>query len=370
MRPALERTSPPPAGCNHRAAAGSARTFSLARRRHASAPSPIRLPIPRASLDLASRGFLRCALVATALALTWIAPAHANPGGEHPPSDPHQAAGNPAKPQTPRQKLDEGRDLFRAKEFDHASEKLVSILLPNEQLGLPSDLVEAWLMLGVCYVETGRPGEAKEAFTHVLRLEPTKTLDSLTASQNAIRVFNETKSEVEDERRKLEEQRRIEQLKRAQEEYLKSLRPIEVHQYWVNYLPFGAGQIQEHRIGLGVALATGQGITLATSAGIWLYLVGKYGIVSDRVPPQDVNTVRNLQTIEILSGAAFIGLYGYGVINSLLHYKSRVLVQGDESLLPLELRRKPPKKTSLRERIQILPMATPNGAGVGIGWED
>jgi hypothetical protein len=270
---------------------------------------------------------------------------------------------------SPTEKLKEARDLFRARDFDKAYDKLTGLLYPKLQLALPSDLVEAHLLLGVCMVETGRPGEAKDEFKEVLRLEPGKLLDSALFSRNAIRIFDETKSEVEDERRRLEEQRHIEEMSRAQQEYLKSLRPIEIHQYWMNFVPFGAGQFQDHRIARGLAFATGQGVTLALSGGVWLYLVGKYGIVSDRVAPQDVNTVRDLQAIEIVSGGAFFVLYGLGVVDSLLHYKSRVQVQGDESLLPPELR-KAKKKTSLRDRIHVFPMPNAHGAGIGLGWED
>src|SRR6476660_2922996 len=80
---------------------------------------------------------------------------------------------------SPADRLKEARDFFAAKDYDHAIEKLSALLYPSEQLALPADLVEAHLMLGASFAETGRAGEAKDEFKQVLRLEPNKTLDSV-----------------------------------------------------------------------------------------------------------------------------------------------------------------------------------------------
>jgi hypothetical protein len=272
---------------------------------------------------------------------------------------------------SPSGKLGEARDLFRSKDYDHAAEKLSALLYPTEQLAMTGELVEAHLLLGVCFVETGRPGEAKDEFKQVLRLEPSKTLDPLQFSTNARRIFDETKSEVDDERRRLEIERQKEEDRLRVENYLKSLRPIEIHGIGENFAPFGGAQFLEHRTVAGIAFFSGETLTFGVSAGIWLYLAGKYGLQSTTVPAQDVPDVQRLEQIEIGAGALFLGLYAAGIVDSYLHFKPRVEISSDPSLLPPELRPKPvPKKTSLRDRLHIFPMPTRGGAGIGIGWEN
>ncbi|HEY1555085.1 MAG TPA: hypothetical protein VGF94_09655 [Kofleriaceae bacterium] len=299
---------------------------------------------------------MRAALIALVLAVAPLA-AHADAF----------AQGTTPSTSSPQEQLAQARDYFRAKDYEHVVEKLTPLLMPHEQLALPGDLVEAYLLLGVAYVETGRAGDAKDEFKQVLRLEPGKTLDTLVFSQSAVRVFDETKSEVEDEQRKLDAQRELDKIKHAQEDYLNSLHVVERHPYYVNFVPFGAGQFQDHRTGKGIAFAAGEAMTFSASAGIWLYLAGKYGIESKDVPVGDVPTVQRLEQIEIGTGIAFIALYGYGVVDSLIYYKPRAEIQGDKSLLPPSLQT-PTKKQSLLDRVHIFPTASAHGAGIGIGW--
>jgi len=97
-----------------------------------------------------------------------------------------------------------------------------------------------------------------------------------------------------------------------------------VRPYYVNFVPFGAGQFQNDESGKGTALAIGEGATVATSVGIWLYLAQRYGVESNEVPVGDVARVHALQLTEIGTGIAALALYGTGVVDSLYHYRARV----------------------------------------------
>jgi hypothetical protein len=91
------------------------------------------------------------------------------------------------------------------------------------------------------------------------------------------------------------------------------------------------------------------------------------------VPAVDVPTVRQLEQIEIGAGIAFFAIYALGVVDSLLHYKPRVQIEGDDSLLPLppDVPAKPRAgKTSLLDRIHLAPIAVRGGAGIGLIWEN
>ena len=85
--------------------------------------------------------------------------------------------------------------------------------------------------------------------------------------------------------------------------------------------------------------------------------------------------VRQLQQTEIGVGVAFFAIYAWGVVDSLLHYKPRVQIEGDDSLLPLpsdvpDARKPRPGKTSLLDHVHLAPIATPGGAGIGLTWEN
>ena len=274
---------------------------------------------------------------------------------------------------SPGQDLNEARTFFRAKDCAKAAGLLSLLLNPSEQLAQRSDLVEARSMLGACYFELGRREDAREEFERVLQLQPDKTLSELSYSAGAIRLFDDTKAEIEARAKRDAELKRIAEAREKLEAYRKSLVVYENRPYWVNFVPFGAGQFQEQRRGRGVLFAVGEGLTGGASAGIFLYLATKYGLVA-KVPISEGPRIRQLQQIEIGTGVAFLGLYAWGVVDSLLHHTPRQQIQGDDSLVPRDLldvdKPKPSPKTSLRDRIHFGPMITPSGVGIGIGWEN
>jgi hypothetical protein len=188
-----------------------------------------------------------------------------------------------------------------------------------------------------------------------------------------VRLFDQTKQEMKARIERDAARKRLAEAAERLEEYRKSLIVYETRPYYVNFLPFGAGQFQQRRNGMGIVFATTQGVTGAASAGIFLYLAGKYGLVSDSVPLAEGPRVRLLQQIEIGTGIAFLGFYAWGVVDSLLHYKPRQQIQGDDSLIPPDLLApdKPgAKQTSLRDRLRFGPIITSSGVGIGLGWEN
>ena len=94
--------------------------------------------------------------------------------------------------------------------------------------------------------------------------------------------------------------------------------------------------------------------------------------------------VRRLQQFQIGTGVAFLGLYGLSIFDAIRHYKPRLRVEGDDSLIPQDLRdqndqpspgsgERKMKKVSQRsvwDRLQVAPMITDESVGIGIGWEN
>lgn len=276
---------------------------------------------------------------------------------------------------TPSEDLAQAHKAFREGQFNVALEKYNALLHPQPRLAGAEELVEAYINLGVCRVETGDDDGAKREFERALELDPNKQLDTLViTNKKAIELFDDTKADIRTrkerdaaKRREFEEKERLRKLRA-------SLVGVRDNPFIFNFVP-GLGQFQNGHTVKGIAFLGGTAIAGGTSLAIWGYLVNKYGIRSTLVPPDDGPRVRLLQQIQIGSGIAFFGLYVLSTIDSLRHYKRSIRTQLDESLLPRELQdidKKPaakPKKTSLRDRLRITPLLSPESAGIGIGWE-
>jgi len=275
---------------------------------------------------------------------------------------------------SPTQDLDHARQSFREHDYDSARKLATFLLYPDEKLALPGDLVEAHVILGASDFETGHRAEAKVEFEKALQIQPEKLLTDMLFSDGAIRLFDETKADIEARTRRDAELRKIADERERIRKYRESLVVVERRSFGVNFVPFGAGQFQNKQPVRGILFAAGEGITGGISAGIFVYLAGKYGL-NAAVPVADGPSVRQLQQLEIGAGIACYALYAWGVVDALLHYKPRVQIEGDDSLLPPppgapSEPRKRPAKTSILDRLHVAPMIAPRGAGIGLTWEN
>lgn len=278
---------------------------------------------------------------------------------------------------SPSQDLEHARQSFREHDYDSARKLATFLLYPDEKLAQPSDLVEAHVILGASDFETGHRAEAKVEFEKALQIQPDKTLTDLLFSEGAIRLFDETRADIAGRAERDAQLRKLADERERIRRYRESLVVVERRSFGVNFVPFGAGQFQNKQPVRGLLFAAGQGVTGGISVGIFVYLAGKYGF-NAAVPAAESVGVRQLQQIEIGTGIAFFALYTLGVVDALLHYKPRVQIEGDDSLLPrlpeAPPARKPRPRTSLRERLQdrlrLAPMIAPHGAGIGLTWEN
>jgi tetratricopeptide (TPR) repeat protein len=279
---------------------------------------------------------------------------------------------------SPAQDLERARQAFRQHDYDSAMKLSTFLLYPDEKLALPVDLVEAHVILGASNFETGHRAEAKTEFERALQIQPDKSLTDLLFSEGAIRLFDETKADIEARAERDAQLRKLADERERIRRYKESLVVVEKRSFVVNFAPFGAGQFQNKQPVRGLLFAGGEAVTGGVSVGAFLYLAGKYGL-NATVPRADGASVRQMQQIEIGAGIAFFAIYGWGVVDALLHYKPSVQIEGDDTLLP-QLRdpadptkkptRKPSNKTSLRDRMHLRPMISPDTAGVGLSWEN
>jgi hypothetical protein len=263
---------------------------------------------------------------------------------------------------TPAQELADAREQFRAGKFADAARALNYLLYPEPRLSQQDDLIEAHVLLGVSALETGDRKTATRELEEALFLDPDVTLDKLLFSENAREFFDEVKHDFEEREARDAEARALAERAAELQAALDAMVVIEKRPYYINFIPFGAGQFQNGDNGKGLFFAVSQGVTGGVSAGIWLYLVGEYGLPG-KVPLEEANRARRLQEVEVVAGGLCLGLMAWGIIDSLLNYKPSVQQKPDESLLPEKFRKKPP--TSFR----LEPTALPGGAGLTLTWE-
>jgi len=277
---------------------------------------------------------------------------------------------------SPSQDLERLRQAFREHDYQSARVLATYLLYPDEKLAQPIDLVEAHVILGASDFETGHRAEAKLEFEKALQIQPEKTLTDKLFSEGAIRLFDETRVDIEARAERDAQLRRLADERDRIRKYRESLVFVEKRSFVVNFAPFGAGQFQNKQPGRGILFAAGEGLTGGVSVGVFLYLAGKYGLVA-KVPRVDGPGVRQLQQLEIGAGVTFFAIYALGVVDALRYYKPTVQIEGDDSLLPplrdLPLdkpKKPPPKKPSVLGRLHVRPMIAPGSAGIGLSWEN
>jgi HAMP domain-containing protein len=260
---------------------------------------------------------------------------------------------------TPSEDLERARQSFRAGDFQTALPLLSFLLYPTPRLARSDDLLEAHVLLGACGFETGDRAIARREFEQALYLSVDSSLDPQLFSTEAVRFFEDTRTALEERTRRNAEKSALAEERERLLKYRESLIVYEVRPFYVNFVPFGAGQFQNGERTKGLLFSTAQALTFAASAGIWVYLTSQYGY-NGRVPPEDAENVRLMQQLEIGAGIAFWSIYSWSVVDSLLHYKPRAQVQGDDSLLPEELRDLDSAKKAKSEKAKARSKKTPS----------
>jgi tetratricopeptide (TPR) repeat protein len=273
---------------------------------------------------------------------------------------------------TPSEDLDQAKSAYRSGQYTRALPLFNALLYPPPpKLARSEELADAYLALGVCRYETGDTPGAKREFDTALGFNSDLRIDPLVVSdQTAIDVFNQSRLDREQRTAADNERKRKADLRKLRD----SIIGFESHPLYLNFVPFGVGQFQNKQDAKGAFFAATEGVTLIASVSIWLYLVNTYGVRSTRVGQEDATRVLRLQQIEIGTGFAFLGLWVLGAVDSYLNYKPQTRAEIDDSLLPIELRDldkpAPKKKLPPKTSFHVLPMLVPNGAGIGLAWEN
>jgi hypothetical protein len=253
------------------------------------------------------------------------------------------------------------------------------------------DLAELHKLAGLSAFHLNRTEDSGRHFRALLRLEPDFNLDPFAVPPPAVAyldgireqmsaeldlVRQERRLRVERERTELErrereraaaeeQRRRVEALSRQV-----TVRQVEKRSFLVNFVPFGAGQFQQGRTGLGTLFAATQGALAVTSIISYFAYNGlietKDVMVDDIRGPKEV-PVRYIPTESVPqaqawtwlkwgSAAGFYAVYAAGVADAVVHHEDQVVDTHIETL-PAAPAPAP------RARLNLYP--TPGGAGAG-----
>jgi tetratricopeptide (TPR) repeat protein len=263
----------------------------------------------------------------------------------------------------PSDDLERARDAFQRGEYATAIPLLTYLLYPSPRLSERAELAEAHLLLGVAHFESNNRDDARVEFDRALSQDQDLRLDPLLFSAEAVRAFEERqeqfikRAEIDAEIRRLAEQR----------EALRQAFVIERRPYYINFVPFGAGQFQNTQNTKGLFFSISQGISGATSLAIFGYHAIKYDF-NGKVPRDDASGVRRLQQIQVAAGLTCLGLMAWGIIDSLMNYEPTTQLTADDILSPSrpsKRRRRGDDSSSLR----LTPVPTSGGAGLSLSFD-
>ena len=256
----------------------------------------------------------------------------------------------------PSQKLARARAEYQRGQYEAVVDSLEPELYPRLLIVDRTELTEARYLLAVAYFYLQKREEARREFGALLYLDPEYSLDPATESPEVYAFFDTVKKdlggtleEMRKQKQKEEEQRRLPSREVLVERTIREpASPIS------HFVPLGYGQFRNGQTGKGVFFLTSQTLTGGASIALFTYQAVTYGIPSKYSDPTDRDRLKTLQIVQISTGAAFLALYGWSVIDSFANERPRVE----------ETRTERP----LTSRLEIVPLLSPDLLGASASW--
>ena len=212
--------------------------------------------------------------------------------------------------------------------------------------------IEAWRILGLAEYQLGDKTASRQAFIHLLTIDPDQVLDPFLVPPPIVEFFDRIRTEAEpqlapirEKKRQVQEQERLAEEARRKllaEEMARTAPPAKVivvqeHIYMLNFLPFGVGQFQNGDTTKGIVIAVAQVVFGAVNLGA---IFAHNAIAQDSsrrcsvstptncsnppIPDSDRELLNNIDIVKYVSAGLFWATYAYGVADSLVHYVPRI----------------------------------------------
>lgn len=230
----------------------------------------------------------------------------------------------------PRDDLRDAENAYLYGDYRRVIEKVTPLIEPDIRLVDLDDQARAYELLGLAHFYLHEEQKARRVFERLIRLDPQRRLDPLVVPPAAIAFYDRLRTEMADElraereafirrRREEEERRRRENMVEIEREYRRNSRLVAV-------MPFGIGQFQNGDTALGVAFLTTELAAIGLSIGAYL-AVEDLRRPTGRFSSADLPRAESLQTVQVASGAAALGLMVLGAAHALLTFEEHTEVQ-------------------------------------------
>jgi hypothetical protein len=278
--------------------------------------------------------------------------------------------------------LQRGKNAYDRGEFARAVEIVRPLLYPEIRLQTDTQIVLAHRILGVSYLFEKKQTEATQEFRKLLQLSPDYHFDSLLDPPEVVDFFNTIRKEYSSELAQLEDKRKDLELarQRDKEECDKARagpsiieKRIGRNSFILNFIPFGAGQLQNGHRKKGVAFLVVESTLGAISVGALLTNLAVYGFrpkltcrydfgnrpcPTEMIDHTEENRSHWLTRVQIISGAMFLGAVAWGVLDAIYFYRP-------ETQLSLS---NVPKRSPTASKFRITPTVVDSAIGTGLSF--
>jgi hypothetical protein len=296
----------------------------------------------------------------------------------------------------PERELEVSRSLYDAGKYADALARVANAMR-GTNFSEPQR-IELLKIGGLSAFNLGDFGAAKAQFLQLLQLNPDYVLDPFAVPPPAIRLFEQVKKDNQAQLDLVRQQiaLRAEQEKRAQaerERLLKeeeerrrrmetlgqqvTVRTVRHQSMLVNFVPFGAGQFQQGRVGWGVAFAVSEGILAALSIVSYVALSalfepstyrwadrltadgsGVFEVTVHRIPPGRRTEAEVWRALKLSTGIGFYVLWALGIVDALFHHQPTTVTETKEPAPS------PAPSAPTGVRLRLFPTAQGLGAGL------
>lgn len=254
--------------------------------------------------------------------------------------------------------MDEAVSAYIMRDFAQVVTLVAPLVEAESCLESREGRVEAHLLLGTAYFQLDELGLAELEFLSLFRLDATFDLDNVELPSRATRQFIETlrrdDPEVGDTQGGTSGG--------GFETYYVTIEK-QRNQFWINFVPFGAGQFQNGDDAWGWVYLSVESLALMSSVAgaIAVEVIRGESFTFTR---EEAQAARAWQTVQLASAGIFLGVYAAGVIHAIVTFEPT------ETLGVL-----PPTKdrpagvsdaSSVGPQVLVGPQLAPGGGGIAV----
>lgn len=255
----------------------------------------------------------------------------------------------------------QAQDFYTTRSFNSVRDILEPLLVEDcvKDRGL---LRLSRLFIGVAFLEIDEPAFAEKHLLDMLMSEPDMEISSSVAPRYAIEFIEKIRGTHRDE---LDRIRRLQgTTEKLVVENFWFITEVQRNQYWINFLPFGAGSFQNGDQGWGIFFASAQSVMLSMSVGGWVAVETLRGS-SYTFTAEEAAAARDAQVVQLVGAGGFAAFYLWSVLDGILKYRSEIRI----SLPPTD--RYPEdllKDTTQQSGVEwtLTPYIGAEGGGVGV----